>query len=169
MSYTAIPMRWDGEALTPVSQRWAKEADRQYVIGEVYRIEAVEDRSMRSHSHFFAVINEAWMNLPEDKAEAFPTPDHLRRYALIKANYCDTRTIACSSRAEAHKVAAFIKPMDTFALVVPFDDTVTVWTAKSQSLKAMGRKDFQKSKTAVLDIISSMIGVSSRELEKSAA
>jgi len=38
---------------------------------------------------------------------------------------------------EAQRIAAFIKPMDTYAMVIVNECVVTVYTAKSQSLKAM--------------------------------
>ena len=43
--------------------------------------------------------------------------------------------------------------------VVVNEATVTVMTAKSQSMRAMGRVEFQRSKEAVLDVVAQMIGV----------
>ncbi len=168
MSTFPIHFEWTGEEMRPLS-RFAKECDKRFVIGERYCLEEVQQRSMKSHAHYFASIASAWGSLPEEWAERFPTPDHLRRYALIKAGYCDQRTIVCASKAEAHRIAAFITPMDTYALVLPFDATVTVWTAKSQSLKAMGRKDFQASKDAVLEIVAGLVGVKPSELPRQEA
>lgn len=144
-------------------------ADKTYVDGEDYRLGVIEERSQNSHSHFFAALHDAWMNLPEDQAERWPTSEHLRKWALIKAGFADERSIVCASAAEAQRVAAFVKPMDGYALVTVFEACVRVYTAKSQSRKAMGAKDFQASKTAVLEIISAMIGVTPAQLEKASA
>ena len=49
--------------------------------------------------------------------------------------------------------------MDDYAIVSADATTVTVYTAKSQSMKAMGRRKFQKSKADVLALIEKLIGV----------
>ena len=63
-------------------------------------------------------------------------------------------------------MAAFVKPMDEFAIVTVSEAVVNVWTAKSQSVKAMGKKDFQASKDAVMAILAEMIGTARAALEK---
>lgn len=167
---TAVPFyyTWDGEAMIPLP-RFQKACDAAFVAGERYKLEPIEERSALSHRHYFAAVNDAWLNLRETEAERFATSEHLRKWALIKAGYHDERTIVCSSKAEAHRLAAFIKPMDEYAVVLVFDATVRAYTAKSQSLRAMNRKDFQESKDKVLAILSDMIGVKPAELEGAAA
>lgn len=156
---------WDASASVMVPVRKSI-ADKTYVDGETYRLGVIEERSQNSHNHFFVLIAEAHANLPEDQAERWPTSEHLRKWCLIKAGFTDERSIVCASAAEAQRVAAFIKPMDTYALVTVSGVCVRVYTAKSQSRKAMGAKDFQASKTAVLEIVSAIIGVTSNQLEK---
>lgn len=158
-----LAFSWDGEAMNPLNPRLA---DRYYVVGETYRLEPREDRSQKSHGHYFASIQEAFQNLPEHLAERYATADHLRKWALIKAGYSDARSVVCASKAEALRVAAFIRPLDDFALVVALECVVTVYTAKSQSLRAQGKKDFQRVKDRVLDIVSGMIGVGVEDLKK---
>ena len=160
------PFRWSGDAMIPLRPR---AADREYVVGEVYTLVPEELRSSASHRHFFAAVHEAWQNLPEDMADRFPTSEHLRKWALIKAGYRDERTIACSSKAEALRIAAFIKPMDSYAVVVVREKTVVCLTAKSQSARAMKKKEFQESKDAVLRVLSELLGVSTDELRKAEA
>lgn len=135
-------------------------ADKHFVVGLEYMLVPHEERSMRSHRFYFASVNEAWKNLPEDMAERFATPDALRKWALIKAGYRDERSIVASSKAEALRIAAFIRPMDEYAVVVVREAVVTVYEAKSQSVKAMGKAEFGTSKEKVLDILSAMIGTS---------
>lgn len=164
---TALPFTWDGETMTP-SRGFSKRADAAFVVGETYRLEVVEERSAASHRHFFASIAEAWANLPEPLAERHPSPEHLRKFALIRAGFADSRQIVASSKAEAQRIAAFVKPMDDYAVVAVQNAVVTVWTAHSQSVKAMGKKDFQASKTRVLEIVAEMIGVEPSTLAKEA-
>lgn len=163
MTLAPQPFRWDGEAMVPLRP---KLADQAYVIGETYAMVPHEDRSPKSHRHFFASVNEAWKNLPDDLAEKFPTADHLRKAALIKAGYRDERTIVAASRAEALRLAAFVRPMDEYAIVSTAGATVVVWTAKSQSERAMGRAEFQASKDAVLAILADLIGVDAATLSR---
>lgn len=166
MSAPPLPCQWDGESFTPAGQRWAREADKHFVIGEVYHIEAREPRSLTSHNHFFACVQNAWENLPEDVAARFPSSDHLRKWCLIRAGFRDERSIACASKAEARRLAAFIEPMDDFAVVVVSEATVSVYTAKSQSMRAMGKVQFQRSKDAVLTELAKLIGTDAAQLAR---
>lgn len=165
MTSALIPFEWNGEAMVP-RPAFVKRANETFTVHEIYRMDVVEERSLRSHSHYFACINECWLNLPEHLAERFPSADHLRRYALVKAGFRDERSIVCASKAEAQRVAAFVRPMDGYAVVVVREAVVVVWTAKSQSMKAMGKADFQRSKDAVLDICAELIGVAPETLRK---
>lgn len=166
MSIPPLAFTWDGEALIP---RVPRLADKHLVVGETYMMVPHEDRSIASHRHYFASINEAHQNLPEELAARLPTPEALRKYALIRAGFRDERSIACASKAEAQRVAAFIKPMDEFAVVTVENALVTVYTAKSQSMRAMGKKVFAESKDAVLRVISEMIGTDAASLNQARA
>lgn len=162
-----IPCEWDGEIFVPVPG-FRKTADRHFVIGEVYALAPHEDRSGASHRHYFAALHTAWANLPEEQAQRFPTSEHLRKFALVATGFADHRSIVCGSRAEALRVAGFIQPMDTFAVVSVTAAVVNVWTAQSQSMRAMGNERFKASKQAVLDYVAGLIGVASDDLSKGA-
>jgi hypothetical protein len=159
--------RWDAEhsAMIPLRRTFA---DRTYVDGEVYRLGVIEDRSANSHSHYFAAINEAWSNLPDALSARYPTSEHFRRTGLIETGWCDTHTLVCSSKAEARRVAAFARPIDEFSIVVAKECTVTRYSAKSQSYRAMGKEDFQKSKDDVLAWAASQIGATKDDLTRNA-
>ena len=73
-----------------------------------------------------------------------------------------------ANKAEAQRIASFVRPLDEFAVVTVREATVAVYTAKSQSARAMGRATFQKSKTDVLDALSEMIGVTTPQLQENA-
>ena len=167
MSVAPIPFMWDGESFSPIG-RYAKEADKHFVVGMVYRMVEHQERSKISHDHFFASVEEAWQNLPEGQAERFPSPEHLRKYALIRSGFGDSRQIVASSKAEALRIAAFIQPFDEYAIVTVKEAIVTVWTAQSQSQRAMGKQVFQKSKEAVLFLLSEMIGTDVTTLSQNA-
>jgi len=161
-----IIFKWDGEVMAPVNRRFAKACDERFVIGAEYTLEAYEHRSSASHRHYFASIYEAWASMPEGMGDRFATPDHLRKFALIRCGYRDERTIVAASKAEALRLASFIRPMDDFAIVTTEGATVTVWTAKSQNLRSMDKATFYKSKEAVLCYLGSLLSVPASEIER---
>lgn len=158
---------WTGDSFVPL-KRFQKACDDQFVIGERYLLEETKERSQVSHNHYFASLHDGWLNLPETVAERFPTVEHLRKWCLVRVGFHDQRSIVASTKAEAQRIAAFIRPVDEFAVVIVSECTVTIYTAKSQSKKAMGAADFQKSKSAVLDLIANMIGTDAGSLAKNA-
>lgn len=161
--------RYEGEGeFRAASEYWAKRADLAYVIGETYKLVEHHDRSQSSHNHYFACLAEAWQTLPEHLLEEYPTVEHLRKKMLIRCGYADERSIVCASKAEAQRVAAFIKPMDSYAIVTVREAVVRVYTAQSQKMRAMGAKTFQESKTKVLDAVADLLGVERDQLGRAA-
>jgi hypothetical protein len=156
MNAAPVLFRWSGEAMEPLS-RFAKACDDVFTVGEVYRMEVQEQRSIVSHNHYFATLQDIFLSLPEGTDERIASAEHLRKFALIRCGYRDERTIVCANKAEARRIAAFIQPMDEFAIVAVTEATVVVWTAKSQSMKAMGKVEFAKSKDDVLGYCQSLL------------
>lgn len=153
-------LRYEGDgSFRVLSDYWAARADKEFVVGEVYKLIEHHDRSDASHRHFFASIKNAWDNLPDERLDDYPTPEHLRKKALIACGYADHRDHICASKNEARKLRAFIKPMDDYAIIECRENIVRVWTARSQSVKAMGARDFQDSKQKVLDWLDDLLGV----------
>lgn len=163
-----LPYEWDGEAMR-VLPGFQRQADQLFTIGERYRLAPIEERSGASHRHFFAAVNEAWANLPEHLSAQYPTAEHLRARALIEAGYCTIADYVCSSRAEAVRWAANLRAeASEYALVVVSEAVVRVFKPKSQSVKAMGKEEFQASKDAVFTALAKMIGVTTAELQNHA-
>lgn len=157
---------WNGEAMVPRSQRLA---DKAYTVGENYILVTHEDRSTATHNHEFAWLKEAWLNLPENLADEFPTPEHLRKRALIDGGFYDQTVIDAGSNAAALRVASAFRAREEFSLVIVRGPAVVIRTAKSQSRRSMNKQEFQASKTAILEVVSGMIGVKPEELTGQAA
>lgn len=170
MSSTA-PIRFvwtDDGVMKPASEFWARRADKEYVVGEEYELERHERRSMKSHNRFFACVHTAWENLPEDKKDQYPSPDHLRRWALIRAGYYNERIIDCADEEAAQRFAAFCKPLDEFAVVIARGNQVKVYTAKSQDHRSMNKEEFKKSADDVIAVLERVIGVEPGQLSEHA-
>ena len=161
-----IPCTWDGDAFAPVSQRFAKLADKFFVVGEIYAMVVEQPRSGASHNHQFAWLHEAWMSLPEGIADLYPSEEHLRKRALIEAGYYTETAIDAGTRAAALRVAAAVPALDEFAFAKVEGPIVLVRRAKSQSMRAMGAKQFYESKAAILAIIADMLSISPEALRK---
>ena len=169
MNAAPLNFQWAGEAMVPTAHS-RRLLNEHFVVGERYQFVVHEERSQASHNHYFALLKEAWQNLPEAWADKLPTQEHARKFALIATGYCDIRTTAAPSRSAALKIAAFVKPMDDFAVVdvLPESPVVRVRTAKSQSKRAMGKAEFQKSKDDVLAYLARIGGYEATELGRAA-
>lgn len=159
-----LPMRYEGDGLF----RCLHPKRVKLAVGEVHGWQMAEHRSKASHDHFFACVNEAWKSLPEDMADDFPSPEHLRKWSLIKAGFCSETRIACANNSEAMSLATKAKAMDKYSIVNLDGKVVTIWTADSQRKDAMGRKLFQEAKERALDIISQLIGTDAATLKEAA-
>lgn len=160
----ALRYMGDGEfrALHP------KLTDRELVVGEVQRWEIVQERSRKSHDHFFVVLHDAWMNLPESLVLGFPNETILRKHCLIKKGYCQVHRFACKTKAEAVAAMKTIRAIDQYAVCEINGTVLTAWIAESQSKPAMGGKRFQQSKSDVLDALSEMLGADVAEAGRAA-
>jgi hypothetical protein len=155
MTIPPIYFKWTGSAMAPTA-RFSRLAERTFTSGHAYRmiVEQEEERSAASHRQYMAAIHEGWMQLPEPWDIAFPTEDHLRKYLLIKAGFCTITKVLGKKRI----------PIDGYAIACEEDGVLTVYQAKSQSYKAMGKEEFARSKTAVLDLLADMIGITTAQL-----
>jgi hypothetical protein len=166
--------------MTPTLFRWSAEravmepthpglARSRFNDGADYLLAPVEHRSGKSHDHEFAWLSEAWKTLPEDVADMYPTAEHLRKRALIEAGYYHENVVDAGSVQAALRVAAFMRPLDDFALVVTRGPIVIRRTAKSQSRRSMDKAEFQASKTAIMEVVAGLLGVTVDQLAKAEA
>jgi hypothetical protein len=153
MPVPPIYFTWTGESMEPLA-RFSRLAENSFTSGHAYRMIIEEERSAASHRQYMAAVHEGWMQLPEPWDIAFPTEDHLRKYLLIKAGFCTITKVLGKKRI----------PIDGYAIACEEDGVLTIYQAKSQSYKAMGKEEFAKSKTAVLDLLADMIGITTAQL-----
>ena len=157
---------WRDGVLVPDGDRVARYCEEQFGEGEVIILERHEERSDATHRHYFACLKEAFDNLPEGD-NRFPTVEALRHWALIRAGYCTENSIVCDTNDQAQLVASFMGNSEGTIIVVR-GNVVKKYTAKSQSVKAMNKDEFQRSKVDVLDTIAELIAVKRKRLEDNA-
>ncbi len=167
MSTFPIQFQWDGDALVPASGYWRREADKQFVVGQRYRMVEENEISSASHRHEFAWLREAWNSLPDHMLDQYPSSEHLRKYGLIAKGHCTMTQHPCVSVAEAERLEATIRRyVDKYAIVRRRGPVVTVFEAVSQSKRAMGAPQFQQSKSDLMDFVADLLGVSVDTLAK---
>lgn len=154
-----VQCAFDGNAFVPTNGFHLRRAREAFGEGEIVALSVENERSMRSHRHYFAQLHDLWLNLPERHATApwAQSSEHLRKYALIRTGYADSQSFPCSTAAEAQRWASRLRPLDEFSVIVVEGPTVVRFSAKSQSVKAMGNKVFQESKTKVLEFVEAML------------
>ena len=160
---------WNGEAMVPTS-RFIAEANRRYVVHERYMLEETHERNMVKHRRQFAFVKEAWKNLPDcyrDEPWA-QSPDHMRRYFLIKCGYSHTETIPCGSNAEALRWLPRLRADNPYAIVTVRGSLIYRYTAESQSLPAMGAQRFYESRAAIMAEIDALMQVDQGATQKAA-
>jgi hypothetical protein len=170
--YGQVTRRWIMDPLP----RYANMAKKQFAENEEYPLVPHEVRNRKHHNFFFAAVQEGFVNLPENVAARFPTPDHLRRWLLIDNGWFDEKEFDFEGRdahVQARRIGAFIRTEDSYAKITVHKTSATkskiiVRRAKSQAEDAMGKADFEASSTAVLEALAGMIGVKASQLKKEA-
>jgi hypothetical protein len=168
MDMEAVAFVWDGSVMVPLD-RFRRLAVRQFRLGQEYSLKVWTGRSDASHSHYFACIKKGWQNLPEEYAQEFPKPEYLRKWCLVQEGYADHMQLICSTESELARKIQWVRKMDPYCVVkVRQKLIIDVWNAQSQDHASMDHEIFQKSKTAVLERIANMCGISLEELTKNA-
>jgi len=154
-----IPLIFMGDGEFRASSPYhVKRCAELYGQGEVVEVEEINDRSKASHKHYFAQLTDYWQTLPESLAQDFLSMDHLRKFCLIKAGYCTQHILRFRSKEEALEAESFISELDPYVLCEVIGTQLTVWRAKSQSMQAMKKDEFEKSKADTLDIAHKLVG-----------
>lgn len=154
---------FNGRAFNPATPYQLRIARDRFGEGEIVMMAVENERSWRSHAHQFAAIADLWQTLPDHLAEMpyAKSAETLRKHALIETGYADCETIDAGSKAAAERVAACLSRMATLAhgycIVKVSGSVVRCYTPHSQSVRSMGAKVFQESKTAVLGWIEELL------------
>jgi hypothetical protein len=89
------------------------------------------EQSDAARRRFFAIMADAYLNLPDRWKPLIASKEHLRKWVLCQVGHCDTTATDCGSRAAAERVAALVRHVDTFAVVEVRGSIVTTMVARS--------------------------------------
>jgi hypothetical protein len=151
-------------AMVPL-KRYGNVCARQFHENEEYALAPIEARSRASHNFYFASLQEGFESLPEAE-QRWPTSEHFRKWALCMEGFCTEKNYDCASHGHAMRLAAMIRTLSEFAVIVVRGNMVKIFEAESQSAASMNKERFEDSKKKVLDRLASMIGVTQGELKK---
>lgn len=151
-----IVFTWDGERMIPLS-RFQSLCQKQFTAGHRYTL--APGRSQISHDHFFACVDKAWQNWPEDYPRPLASADHLRKHALIQTGHYEQSVghFGTNEKAVEH-VRMFLRHVD-YAEYSIAEDVAVVRVAKTQKKAAMNASEFQQSKEDVLGFLSSVLRI----------
>lgn len=167
MELETIAFVWDGSAMIPLD-RFRGLARRQYRPGTEYALSVWRGRSDISHRHYFACLKQAWLNLPEEWAQEFPSPEYLRKWCLIREGYATHRQFACATPDDVRNAIDMIRDIDPYASIRVRDRVIDAWFAASQDHASMNHEKFQESKDRVFGRVAGMLGITVAELAKNA-
>ena len=126
------------------------------------------DKDEAFRKMYFASINEAFAQLPEHLDGRFANSKHLRRWALIKTHYANEQSLVFDKFADALRRVSYISRTQPESVVSIIGTVIKVWTAQSQSKQAMSPAEFRESASAVLDLLTFLLGVNVSELRRNA-
>jgi hypothetical protein len=142
--------------------------DERFEVNSEYALIESEERNMSQHRGYFAQLGEAFNNLAEEYANGYPSSEHLRADALVKAGYCTETDYIMDSPNEARKLAINLRRMNPYSIIRIRGNIVKHFEPESQSVPAMSKERFEASCKAVLEIVSSMARTTPAELKKNA-
>ena len=166
---TSSQFRWTGTGFEPLRP---KLADKEFIVGAVYAVEAQPLQSEKARRFFHAQLAEIWHSLPEEIAERWPTVEAFRKAGLIACGYCFKTEAVCATNQQAQALAVSYARLDDYVVVEIRDRVISIWTAKSQRKTAMTDPQERKAANkAVLEWAAAQVGVAPAALadERSAA
>lgn len=146
--------------------RFRKLCDELYAVHEEYPLVVLRARNMNQHRAYFAALHDAFDNLDERYDGVFPSEDHLREWALCQTEFCTVTHEVYETRKDAIQAAKALRKLAPYAVISVVDSTLVTKHALSQSVRAMGKEDFEASCKAVLDVVAGMARMTSAQLRK---
>jgi hypothetical protein len=132
---------WNGRAMVPTTGAGTYKKGEVYLLREEGRVEA-------ARRHYHARVAELWDNLPHDE---FPSPTHLRKFALIRTGFCQEITMPLATEGLQALFKILARRFDPYVICVSHGESVAAYTAKSQARGSMRDTELSDSMAKVLD------------------
>lgn len=157
---------WTAEGTMVPLPRFRKLCDEQFAVHEEYPLVVMRARNMNQHRAYFAALNDIFENLAEQYEGVFPSMEHLREWALCQTEFCTVTHEAYETRKDALQAAKALRRLAPYAVMSVVETTLVTKHAMSQSVRAMGKEDFEASCKAVLDIVAGMARMTPAEARR---
>jgi len=157
---------WTPEGTMVPLPRFRKLCDELYAVHEEYPLVVLRARNMNQHRAYFAALHDAFDNLDERYDGVFPSPEHLREWALCQTEFCVVTHEAYETSADAMRAAKAIRKLAPYAVLSLSGSTLVTKHALSQSVRAMGKEQFEASCKAVLEVVAGMARTTPAQLRK---
>lgn len=157
---------WTPEGAMVPLPRFRKLCDELYAVHAEYALIEHHGRNMRQHRAYFASLNDIFDNLAEQYDGVFPSPEHLREWALCQTEFCTVTHEAYETRKDALQAARALRKLAPYAVISVVGTTLVTKHAMSQSVRAMGKEEFEASCKAVLDVVAGMARMTPAEARK---
>lgn len=82
---------------------------QEWPVGATVAFEPQKARSSAQERRWFGRIKRAWDNLDDDLRARFPDPEALRKWALIRAGWCENKDSVLETEEAALAYAAGLK------------------------------------------------------------
>lgn len=128
-------------------------------------------RSLKAHRYFFALIQRAFENWPDDETAFQPDSlDHLRAWLLVKAKH---RTIIAMEPGEEQvafliRLLALTRASGGFAFPAEHNGQIVIATPKSISWSELDQPSFAPIAESVYRIIEDVLGTDLKTLKAQA-
>lgn len=131
---------------------------REYPVGSSASFDEQKARSSAQERRWFGILKTTWDNMDDHLRRRFPDPEALRKWALIRAGWCESREFVAEGEEAAALTAAGLRWAEPYSIVVQAGNVVFAYRAKSQGRKAMGRQQFAEFTERGLAHISELLG-----------
>lgn len=165
--------KWTGGAIVPDGKSsW--EAVKKLHPHERLRVVCSKPRNYDRHRLYFAVIDRAFDNWPEQHEFRAETSEHLRHFLQIKAGYKNVETHELDM-ASPEKIALSTRVILASALQKPYPfvrsygDKVAIFTSKSIDYGTLDEAAFKPVLDAVFSVIEAELGVSIEQMKAEVA
>ncbi|MEM6546467.1 MAG: hypothetical protein AAF713_01850, partial [Pseudomonadota bacterium] len=138
--------------LIPLGGHALRQMQAAHQQGDVVEVSASKPRSRSTHNWYFAMIQNAWQNLPEwlQHEDWAKSAEHLRAYALIATGQCTTHTLLMEDNRQAAACALLLRAKAPMAVTVAEGNVVVHHEPISQSERSMSGIEFKLSAEKVI-------------------